>query len=1491
MSTYRVKSAKEVEREPTVLTQFTARVRPSPPLASKSTASASASASGGSGALVSVGEPVGGGVLFATRKVMSRFGMGNLVLHTISPSLASSAFLAPPSTTPEDLDEDDFILSSVTQCPSPAPVKETPHSQNVPVAEQPEQQPQSSAISPSESKDEKEKPHLQPVVQHPLLSEQPVENNEHIGEETSLWIADELCDTCHSCPTVFSTINRRHHCRICGLIFCSRCCELRQNHIRSCASCYDLHQSPPNFGPKEEPPIKLISVADHLALHQASLTTEIEDSDKDFIAQSSEHLKQIVFQLLHSTGFDLRWAEVIYQLATTAVEKIELKMSDKKYIGKYVRIKTVPGGEISDSEFRSGIGFSKNVAHKSMQSNFGCAGVILLTCPLEYSKSTEELQLASFDELLNREREYLKLMVSRIASTRPQIVVSSHVVARIALEFFLAQHMTVFSNVKLTVIKRLSRLLEADVIDALPFITDIDLGHPKPRVGNCSKIYVLKYEGDWGKKSITFFEEKPHKGGTIILRGASSLELKSIKEILQFVTYLAYNRKLERNLSLEKFSTPVFPQHPEPILSCSPELLFPPLLESPPPLKLTYAGPSPTMSVPPVTFSFQDLAVPPANDYFREIIPKGLELSAPHPIWLYQSMIVGYSVGSRVTGLQCCPWQLFQYHFYSSKQDNCLGQFLYENCFTNTNKSCPASQCGHHMLLHEQSFIHNRGRVNVVVEELANLSMTQYPAHLRKARLGIQTSDNSIFVYTICKNCNRTSPLVRMSIETYNFSFGLYLLHFFYSQAGRKPCPHGAQNAAHYYLYNKFVAIIDYVPVTVFSVEHHKTGTLFDEPSNMGVDFLRKEYAELTVLLQKVSENVDKYTKLFESALSPLADKPRSGDRDTLPILLDQLAQFERDCEQETTVLRESIQMACLTPDVTEQTKLLGIFSSRCNTWLNELRFIEEQINSLTKGFWRFVPAPVRSMLDRSKPTSTHIDSRLTNTTTNSGTKAPEPMGDSTVPFTHLSMDALLSSSSSLIAGTVETVEEQSDDEDTTLPEEHDSGHNLVPDKVQSKINREDIVPTTAVGEMHLPPGVNNLPVIVFEDEPSSIVSWAMRSVEYEEKFKGGIFDFGEFTEQQQSPEETSPSNKMKNRKSTPPGLAKLISSSKTAPGNKPVPSSQPKLSPTTLEQLLSLEKTHILIKQHYRVEGYTADFYCHVLYARQFKALRLLLWGKHCEAKEQQFLKSLTRCCKWQTQGGKKANFLKSFDDRIVLKQITSVEMHGFLSFAPSYFMYMGRVISEKLYSNMVKILGLYRVKLTASHGKTYKLDLLVMENLFFNCSINGIFDLKGARGRLISGRTGVLLDGNIIRSLHRAPLCVDVQSKFYLQACLLNDTHFLSTQDLMDYSLLVGVDMRSGRLVTGIIDYIRIYTWDKIAENKFKRVAGGGRNGGPTITAPDEYAMRYIDALRVYFTMVPSAHTVVASTTASTGTQQHNLAQRGYEPHTMAEEMLAMF
>ncbi|CAK7236821.1 Mitochondrial distribution and morphology protein 12 [Sporothrix curviconia] len=269
-----------------------------------------------------------------------------------------------------------------------------------------------------------------------------------------------------------------------------------------------------------------------------------------------------------------------------------------------------------------------------------------------------------------------------------------------------------------------------------------------------------------------------------------------------------------------------------------------------------------------------------------------------------------------------------------------------------------------------------------------------------------------------------------------------------------------------------------------------------------------------------------------------------------------------------------------------------------------------------------------------------------------------------------------------------------------------------------------------------------------------------------------------------------------------------------------------------------------------------SARMMCKIFYAEQFDALR-----RKCGVADR-IIESLSRCLKWDSKGGKtKSVFLKTLDDRLVMKSLSPVETAAFLRFAPSYFRIMAEALFHDLPSVIAKMLGFFQVIVkNAATGTEIKLDLLIMENLFYDRQETRKFDLKGSmRNRKIQStgeQNEVLLDENMVEYIYESPLFAREHAKKLLWASVWNDTLFLARQNVMDYSLMVAVDESRKELVVGIIDCIRTYTWDKKLESwiKDRGFAGGGRNR-PTVTSPKEYKSRFREAMNRYILEAPNS------------------------------------
>ncbi|TYI28833.1 hypothetical protein ES332_A05G272300v1 [Gossypium tomentosum] len=259
-------------------------------------------------------------------------------------------------------------------------------------------------------------------------------------------------------------------------------------------------------------------------------------------------------------------------------------------------------------------------------------------------------------------------------------------------------------------------------------------------------------------------------------------------------------------------------------------------------------------------------------------------------------------------------------------------------------------------------------------------------------------------------------------------------------------------------------------------------------------------------------------------------------------------------------------------------------------------------------------------------------------------------------------------------------------------------------------------------------------------------------------------------------------------------------------------------------------------------------------LYANQFRDLR-----ERCCPSELDYIASLSRCRNWDAKGGKsKSFFAKTLDDRFIIKEIKKTEYESFEKFALHYFKYMNQSFESGSQTCLAKVLGIYQVIVRQPKtGKETKHDLMVMENLTFGRNITRQYDLKGAlHARFNSAAEGsgdVLLDQNFVNDMNSSPLYVSNQAKRLLQRAVWNDTTFLNSINVMDYSLLVGVDMERRELVCGIIDYLRQYTWDKQLETWVKSSLVVPKNLLPTVISPKEYKKRFRKFMSTYFLSVP--------------------------------------
>ncbi|KAJ1936747.1 Mitochondrial distribution and morphology protein 12, partial [Linderina macrospora] len=335
-------------------------------------------------------------------------------------------------------------------------------------------------------------------------------------------------------------------------------------------------------------------------------------------------------------------------------------------------------------------------------------------------------------------------------------------------------------------------------------------------------------------------------------------------------------------------------------------------------------------------------------------------------------------------------------------------------------------------------------------------------------------------------------------------------------------------------------------------------------------------------------------------------------------------------------------------------------------------------------------------------------------------------------------------------------------------------------------------------------------PIIVRESEPSSIIAFTLMASEYRAALQKVLEPTSEASTSAQN------RNRLRHDTVTSADDVGSLGSLSDEPSVRSPRNEFAKATPAEhAEEVIEYAMLHAPLS-HLKLQfnaGRTL-FKCKVMFAPQFDGLR------RCNGCEDSYIESLSRCAVYDAQGGKSGSaFLETRDKRFIIKQVPKAEMDAFEKLAPFYFEHMYRTYRDVMHTLLAKIFGVCRITYrNAATGKSMKMNVVVMENLFYRRKCSRVFDLKGSeRNRMVDETEGnsVFQDQNLLKLIRENPICIRQLTKQHLHDAIWNDTLFLSKMNVMDYSLLVGFDENSKELVVGIVDFIRTFTWDKKLES----------------------------------------------------------------------------
>lgn len=1183
------------------------------------------------------------------------------------------------------------------------------------------------------------------------------------------------------------------------------------------------------------------------------------------------HFRALVSQLLQSEFMEAdEWLDIITSLAWQAANfvKPDTSRGGSMDPGDYVKIKCTASGNPQESLFVKGVVCTKNIKHKRMTSQYKNPRLLILGGALEYQRSHN--QLASIETLLQQEIDHLKMIVSRIEARRPNVLLVEKSVSPYAQEYLLAKEISLVSNVKRSVLERIARCTGAPITPSTDKISTT-------RLGQCELFRLEKFsqhhevDNQFAKKpskTLMFFDGCPRRlGCTILLKGACREDLKKVKHVVQYAVFAAYHLSLETSfLADEGASLPkktVMPEMPNAEITDSPrsegddvgvDCQHSCLMKDT--SVITHCD-DPLDSSLAVSVEENELekserheAIDTSNEYYSATDNN-------------QSILVSFSSRCVLNGSVCERSRLLRIKFYGCF-DKPLGRYLQDDLFDQTSH---CRSCNESAEAHVVCYTHQQGNLTINVRRLPSLKL---PGE----------KDGKIWMWHRCLRCAHVDGVppathrVIMSDAAWGLSFGKFLELSFSNHATANRvagCGHSLQrDCLRFYGLGSMVVFFRYSPIDILSVRLPPSVLQFS--GHVQQDWLKKEVSEL------LSKTRGLYSEIFDVLHEVSVSSELSKQVEELKDLLIR----ERDVYMD--LLQPCGEEGVAEIDVFELNRLRHSLTIGLHVWDRRLLSLKGSSKDVVEVKHRRCYSTFEGSVDRSQPTndlyynqfspkeqinvsedsesflSDKIDSAWTGPLRVSHDVSPideyghERKNKSANP----NFRRLISSPARVYSfDTALCLHEQIKKELPPSRSFQDARHNkdpigsihrsysqVFPNEDQKLeflwgnkplfISSPCFLPEGA--HLMLPYGTQNSVITVYDNEPTSIISYALASKEYEDWFADKPYlnrnhsaAVSKLSAWQSFGSADLDYLQYSNYKSEDPstGIGSLFSDPKSS--------------------------HHLTIP----FENEKVKFSVTCYFAKQFDSLR-----KKCCPSELDYMRSLSRCKRWSAQGGKSnVYFAKSLDERFIIKQVTKTELDSFEEFAPQYFKYLTDSLNSGSPTCLAKVVGIYQVTvkhLRSGNGKEVKMHVMVMENLFFKKRISRVYDLKGSARSRYNSETGTnktLLDMNLLEALRTNPIFLGSKAKRSLERAVWNDTSFLASIDVMDYSLLVGVDEESKELVLGIIDFMRQYTWDKQLETwvKASGILGGPKNASPTIISPKQYKRRFRKAMTSYFLTVP--------------------------------------
>ena len=430
---------------------------------------------------------------------------------------------------------------------------------------------------------------------------------EEKGEDKTFWVPDEHSQNCYNCGSkFFSLVNRRHHCRVCGNIFCKSCLESfweitiygEKKQLKVCSYCQEkkgelnniLKNNLVEYRNDKGNKIFETKTWDYVknkkknqndidkfcrfnTIDDTSLKNFHNTINKNYEVLLENMINKVLTENSDKSNFpslSKKWGKIIFNLIKTVISNVSPSfqdLNDSIDINDYIKIKLIKYHDQSKCEVIDGYAMQKTVSSKKMRVDIQNPKILLLKGSLEGLRISRGNKAA--DSLIVKSaavEDYIEIIRKKIETISPQIIIVEGNASQKYQDFFSIDKMNISLITKCNIrqLNRIARCVNSFVVPSP------DLIGKQVVLGSCLqfKVQTIKNKLDINKSELFMRSEEYNlmrfEGcgkvlfNTIILSGPNIEELKELKRLMKIIT------KNARYLYCQKFILKYFNMYYEP---------------------------------------------------------------------------------------------------------------------------------------------------------------------------------------------------------------------------------------------------------------------------------------------------------------------------------------------------------------------------------------------------------------------------------------------------------------------------------------------------------------------------------------------------------------------------------------------------------------------------------------------------------------------------------------------------------------------------------------------------------------------------------------------------------------------------------------------------------------------------------------------------------------------------------------------------------------